>query len=142
MERSCGVVLFRKTNGGIKYLVLSNERGRWEFPKGHVERGESEERTARRELFEEAGISKVDLFEGFRQTFSYYFRDKEGRIVKKEVVFFLGETKDEDVKISNEHTGFKWVSFSEGLRVLSFKNSKELLKGADRFVRSRLFSFK
>lgn len=141
MERSCGVVLFRRASDGVKYLLLGDERGNWGFPKGHVERGESEERTARRELFEEAGINKVDLYEGFRQTFSYYFRSKEKGLVHKQVVFFLGETKDEDVNISKEHTGFKWVGFSEGLKVLSFKNARELLKSADKFVRSRLFSF-
>ncbi len=140
MEKSCGVVLFRRTSEGVKYLLLGDERGNWGFPKGHVKGGESEERTARRELLEEAGISSVDLFEGFRQTFSYYFK-KEGELVHKQVVFFLGETKDEDVKISGEHTGHRWVNFSEGIKPLSFKNAKVLLKSEDRFVRSRLFSY-
>ena len=42
MEKSCGVVLFNET----KVLLLQHpdgiKPGHWDFPKGHVEIGESE----------------------------------------------------------------------------------------------------
>ena len=56
-EHSCGAIVFRKINGEYRYLIIKNHRSvHWSFPKGHVERGESDEVTARREVLEEAGI--------------------------------------------------------------------------------------
>ena len=53
MEKSCGVILFN----GQEVLLLqhpdSKNKGHWDFPKGHIENGETEPQTALRELAEE-----------------------------------------------------------------------------------------
>ena len=61
-EKSAGAIIFR-TENGIKYYLLLHyapsepgKRGQWGFAKGHVEEGETEEETARREVAEETGI--------------------------------------------------------------------------------------
>ena len=49
-ERSCGAVVCRRINGEIRLLLIKNSRSaHWGFPKGHMERGETPEQTARRD---------------------------------------------------------------------------------------------
>ena len=53
VRRSCGVIPYKVTPSGIKYLLLLQTNGFWSFPKGHMEAFEPEMQTALRELQEE-----------------------------------------------------------------------------------------
>ncbi len=106
-EKSAGAVVFNKKTK--KYLLLHYPTGHWDFPKGHVEKGEDEQMAARREIFEETGI-EVDLLFGFREIIKYHFRDR-GTLIEKRVVYFLGITEKEDVRLSYEHDGFIWLDY-------------------------------
>ena len=56
-EKSCGAVVLRKNQGRLQVLLIKHiNGGHWAFPKGHVERGETEEQTALREIKEETGL--------------------------------------------------------------------------------------
>lgn len=133
MEKSAGLIIFRKEGSRIKYLLLHYDAGHWDFPKGHIEAGESETGAALRELKEETGISDAKVISSFREKISYYYR-REGKTVYKEVIYLLAETKTEKVKLSFEHKGFEWLPFEEAVERVTFKNSKEVLKKADRFL--------
>ena len=53
-ERSCGAVVYRMINDEVRYLLIKNRRStHWGFPKGHIEKGETHEQTAMREVLEE-----------------------------------------------------------------------------------------
>jgi len=53
VERSAGGVVF-DPDGNV--LLILDRYGRWAFPKGHVEGGESDVQAAKREVREETGI--------------------------------------------------------------------------------------
>lgn len=131
-ERSCGAILFLKENP-IKYLVMHytpNRGDHWDFPKGHMDEGETEEETAIREVFEETGL-EFDFFSGFREIIT--FSPRPDRI--KDVVFFLGIPKTTDVKYMKDETyEHKWLTYEEALQLLTFENSRELLKKAHEFI--------
>ena len=56
-ERSCGAVVYRMDAGQPLYLLIKNKRSaHWGFPKGHMEKGETQEETAKREVLEETGM--------------------------------------------------------------------------------------
>jgi len=139
IEKSAGAVIFRKEGGKIYYLLLhypSNAkapREYWDFPKGHIEKGENLEETAKREVEEETGLKDLKLIEGFKEWIKYFFKFKEKNIFKI-VTFFLAETKTKEVKVSFEHIGFKWLPYEEAIEKLTFKNAKEILKKANEFI--------
>ena len=141
-EKSAGAVVFRKEGGKIYYLLLHYEMGHWGFPKGNIEKGESLEQTVRREVKEETGIEDIEILNGFKEWIKYFYKltprqnkfgaGQEAKNIFKIVTYFLAEAKTTEVKISWEHTGFEWLLYKEALNRLAFKNSKEILKKANK----------
>ena len=135
-EVSAGAVVFcRDARGQPLYLLLHYfssprvKREYWDFPKGHIEKGETEIETVKREVQEETGIKDLAILIGFKETISYMFQAK-GQKIFKTVVFFLGETHQKEVKISPEHLAYIWLPFEKALLQLKFPNAKKLLKKA------------
>ena len=104
-------------------------RGHWDFPKGHIEKGESETETTLRELREETGISNVKLFSNFREKIQYSFK-RGSSFIKKQVIFFLGETEQSSITLSHEHTDFVWASSDDALNTITYQKSKSILDKA------------
>ena len=135
-EKSVGAVVFSMGEEEPLFLLLHYGAGHWDFPKGHVEAGETEPQTMHRELEEETGLTDIVAAEGFRKPTSYFFRSK-GETVFKEAVFYLIEAKSTDVRISHEHKGFKWLPFDDALQLITYKNSKDVLSAANDFLKQK-----
>jgi len=144
VEKSAGAVIFRKENNRIFYLLLHYaslaqslrsraEKNYWDLPKGHIETGEKEIETARREVEEETGLKDIEFVEGFREVIKYFFRFQNKNILKF-VTFYLAETKAKDVKVSDEHLSYAWLLHEDALSRLTFKNAKEILQKANDFL--------
>lgn len=131
-ERSAGAVVFRDTPEGRLYLLLQNG-GRWDFPKGGVEKGETELDTVMREVEEETGLRAIRILPGFRKVIEYYYK-RNRKNIHKQVVYLLASTSTEKVRISFEHQGFGWFSYEEAVLKASYDNSKVTLSEAERFV--------
>lgn len=136
-EQSCGAVVFRRRKDEIKFLVLHYEAGHWDFPKGNREKNEKEEQTALREIKEETGIEDIKFIDNFRETITYYYK-QEQESVFKEVIFFLAQSAEEEVKLSAEHIGYAWLSYDNALKKLTFNTSKELLRKANEFLYKKI----
>jgi len=134
-EKSVGCALFRVGGKAPEFLLLHYKAGHWGFPKGHVEQGETEEQTMRREVCEETTIEQIKIIPGFRQETKYFFR-RGNETVFKEVSFYLVEALGGNVKISHEHQGFEWLSFEKALERLTFENTKNVLEKARSFMQS------
>ena len=133
MEKSIGGIIFREG----KVLILNYPAGHWDFPKGHVEEGETEEETLRREVEEETGIKELRILPGFRETIHYFFV-RDGQRISKEVVYYVCETPQEEVRLSWEHKGFEWVPVDKVLDKLTYENTREVFRKALSFYKSRL----
>lgn len=119
VEKSCGVILFRR-EPELSFLLLKHPH-RLDLPKGHVEGEETEIETALRELWEETGVASdaVDLDPTFRFPHTYYPRiaRQGGQTVEKTVVLFLGWlTKETDIRVS-EHGDFGWYPWRPPHRI-------------------------
>jgi len=135
-EKSVGAIIFFKDKNKPLFLLLHYEAGHWDYCKGHIEANESELETLKRELFEETGISAFNLIPGFREEITYFFkRDKE--LIKKTAVFYLIEVKSMNVTLSFEHKAFKWLSFDEAIKQLTFNSAKKVLIKAFEFLKQK-----
>ena len=111
--KSCGFLIVR--GNPIREFLLMRHADRWDLPKGHVDRGESEMECALRELVEETGISAADIepIEGFRFTNHYQVRSKrDGQLYDKTLVVFLGRLRNNVPIKPTEHLDFQWFPWN------------------------------
>ncbi|MDO5684874.1 MAG: NUDIX domain-containing protein [Bifidobacterium sp.] len=111
-----------------------DRRGRllWSIPKGHVEQGENNAETARREVWEETGIvSEVLQHLG---TIQYWFLS-DGRPIHKTVHHHLlayidGEFNDEDPEV----TDVAWIPVSDLVERLAYSDERRLARRAQQIL--------
>lgn len=134
--------MFRDTEKGREYLLLHHpdsvrvkkvSGGHWDFPKGHVEKGEKTEDTVRREVEEETGIGTIEFVPGFKETIRYFVKIGEEKRLKF-VALFLARTRKKHVKISFEHQGYAWLRYPEAHERATYAGAKDALASADRFL--------
>ena len=143
-ETSVGAVVFRTMEKKRLYLLLHYPSGHFDFAKGHIEAGETEEMTLRRETEEESGIKDLEVFP-HRVSISYFYvakgTEREKRLKKgqgvwifKEVHFYPAETKTETVTISHEHQGHVWETYEPALKKVTFDNAKRVLRETEEYL--------
>lgn len=132
---SCGAVVYRKEDDAPVYLLLQYTARHWDFPKGHMEAGETETGTTRREVLEETGIDDLLFIPEFRRTIRYAYRHRGGQ-VRKMVVYRVARTQvpRDAVRLSHEHIGFDWHPYEDALRRLTYKNARSVLEKAHQFI--------
>lgn len=131
-EKSCGTILYTIKDGTIYYLLLKAlDDGYCGFPKGHIDLGESEEETALRETWEETSIKPI-LDSYFRCELSY--RMDNGN--DKTVVYFLADFQDQTPthNAGFENHEYLILPFEDALDMLTFDNSKVMLKSANEYL--------
>ncbi len=136
-ETSAGIVLFRKENSKILFLLLHYPSGHLDFVKGKMEKDESTHETAIRETREETGITDITFIENFEEWIKYDFQ-YQGELVHKKVVFFLAETKTEEIEISHEHLGYTWIDYNTAMEKTTFDNAKTVLTRAQMLLTKTL----
>ena len=97
--------------------------GKWEFPGGKIEVGETNSEALERELYEELGIS-VKIGKEL-MNYEHMFKTTIYNISFMEIVEYEGEIRN------NAHSEIKWVEFSNLLEY-------DFISGDDRFIQSFL----
>ncbi|MBU4691132.1 bis(5'-nucleosyl)-tetraphosphatase [Mycoplasma zalophi] len=131
-EKSCGLILFDLNKNKETEVLIVNQRTHWGFPKGHVEKNETEEQTAIREVLEETGIKAIPFATNeIRLRSKYVIYDN----IPKEVIYFIGiPTSKKITKQEEEITEAKWVTLSEAYETLSYKEDKKHLETCQNFL--------
>ncbi len=131
-EKSCGAVVFTRENGEIRYVLVRQRSGQYSFPKGHVERGESEKQTALREIWEETGLHP-EILEGFRDVETYELPKKPGCV--KGVVYFLAEYSGQEFDPQDtDAVAAELFSFEDALDMLPTESRRGILIRAKAFL--------
>lgn len=142
-EVSAGIIIYRKTKEGPKFLLLYHGGRYWSFPKGKIEvrigskdgtlteNKETTFKAALREVHEETGLSSRDLkLDGRFKVYDRYIYTRNRKKIFKIVFYYLAETARRDVKISKEHSGYGWFLYKDALRMLIYQNLKNNIKQA------------
>lgn len=126
-EKSCGAVVYRKYHGNTEILLIRHiNSGHWSFPKGHMEEGESEIQTAKREVFEETSI-KIYIDPTFRE--SVYYSPKAN--TQKQVVYFIAKADNTDFEPQkSEVSEIRWVEIENVGNILTYDNDKNIVAKA------------
>ncbi|MBO5021047.1 MAG: GNAT family N-acetyltransferase [Clostridia bacterium] len=115
-EKSCGTVLYTTINNVIHYLLIKSEDNYCGFPRGHIEKFETEIETALRETWEETSI-KATITNGFRQETTYTM----GNGKTKSVVYFLASYAKEQIK----KYGALGIEFCNVISIYSVKENMQ-----------------
>lgn len=112
-----GFCLRRRNSKNVDvYLILKAKwGGHWSLPKGHMNRKETPFQCALRETAEETGITQdeIQVEPVDPEDTSYRLNQKTKKVQDgiKRVRIYFGYLKDKpEIRLSKEHTHFKWAS--------------------------------
>ena len=127
----------------FKVLLLkkNSKTDLWQSVTGSIELGEDPYDTALRELQEETGINKQRsdlIFDDLSHKFMIYSewidRYKESTYSNKEYIFSLKLNDEVSVKLSKEHSSYKWVDLNEAIHLVFSWTNKAALKAIPNFI--------
>ena len=117
-EKSCGCIIIENK----KVLLVQQKKGRWGFPKGHVENNETEKETALREVKEETNLN-VEIIGDKRYSETYI--NTRGNL--KEVVYFVAKVIDgEIIPQKKEINKIEWVNLLEAKDKITYETTKKI----------------
>ncbi|MCD6543759.1 MAG: NUDIX domain-containing protein [Flavobacteriaceae bacterium] len=125
IEAAGGVVFNKK-----KELLFIFRNGKWDLPKGKVEKGESIQESALREVQEECGIVDLNLKEFIMETYHIY-DEKNNQILKKSHWFKM--KSDENSLIPQLEEGITKAEWKDNIEIQNalsntYPNIKLLIK--------------
>lgn len=131
-EFTAGGVVYRRNHGDIDILMIQDLRDRWTIPKGHVEAGESLERTALREVEEETGLTNLKIGEKLDKL--HFFYRKEGKLIFMTTHVFLMQALGDTEAIRPENSegivDVKWFPKDKALELIEYRDTQKLFKVA------------
>ncbi|MDF2686937.1 MAG: Inorganic pyrophosphatase [Clostridia bacterium] len=131
-EKSCGAVVYTIKNNQIFYLLIKNRSKNVGFPKGHIEIGETEEKTALREINEETGLT-VKLDKKFKEFYAYTINF----YIRKQVVYFLARFNSDKINIpKNEILSYHITTYKDAMHMLNYENERKILRNANNYLKN------
>ena len=118
--------IFRQAPAAGGVVVIDNQfvaierNGIPDLPKGHIEKGETPEMAAMREVEEETGISNLEIIENLPSTWHCYMLDNQW--VMKKTSWFLMKTKSGMRNIPQTEEGVTKVYLVDKEGVTGFEN--------------------
>ena len=130
-QTSAGGVIYKKNDSSIQIALISVRNGQaWCLPKGIVDKGETTEETAVREVREETGLNGR-IIDALGEINYWYFVKEENIKCRKKVYFYLmeyvsGDTADHDFEV--DEAG--WFPLEIALEKVSYKGDRMVIEKA------------
>lgn len=94
-----------------KIFMLKDSKGNWELPGGKIDFGEHPQETLKREIKEELGISKICI--GVVINVWDFLVTVDNNSYQFIIIVYECDADLSNLKISDEHLEYKWVSLNE-----------------------------
>lgn len=119
--------IFRTNGSELEFLILKraedeNYAGIWQMVTGSIDSNEKAFEAALREIKEETGLLPQKLWV-VPNVNSFYSPDKDSVIMIP--VFAALVQNDSNVKISSEHSEYKWVNKEEAKQLLAWNGQRK-----------------
>ncbi|HKZ34748.1 MAG TPA: NUDIX hydrolase [Patescibacteria group bacterium] len=125
---SAGGIVYR-TVPRLQVLLIKNRwRTYWGFPKGHLEKGETPVQAAQREVKEETGVT-TRIVQNLGED-TYIYKELFLFPIKKTVYYFFMESLSQENVSPLEIEEARWLEPQAAFDLLTFENSKKLLRNA------------
>ncbi|HHV81189.1 MAG TPA: NUDIX hydrolase [bacterium] len=135
-EISSGCIVYKIENNDVYLLMILDRFGKWTFPKGKIEEGESLEETAIRELEEETGI-KVKIEQYIRET-NYSYTDENRGTIEKTVYWYLGRAESEEINPRyGEIKEAKWVQIDFATELCGYDSDRDTVREVYKILSDR-----
>lgn len=126
LVRAAGGVVRRNGRGVMRVAVVHRPGyDDWSFPKGKVDRGETLEETALREVEEETGL-RCRLVAPLGCT---AYADHKGR--DKVACYWIMDVVSGRFRAGSEVDEVRWVTIDDALDLLSYRRDRALLRALD-----------
>jgi 8-oxo-dGTP pyrophosphatase MutT (NUDIX family) len=122
---SAGGIVFNKRG---EVLVVRQHGTSWSLPKGHIEAGEDRLAAARREIYEEAGVTALEYVAGLGsyERFKLSADGGEDASELKTIHMFLFKTVEDILRpVDPENPEARWVEPAEVAALLTHPKDRE-----------------
>ena len=116
-----------------RVLLLQHETGKWMLPKGTIERGETPDGVALREVAEETGLRNVRIVADLGEEHYMFFWKAEDTYYDKTVHYYLMEFLGGEEPHPQREEGFvrcEWVTIPEALDRIKYKETRQVVQRA------------
>jgi diadenosine hexaphosphate hydrolase (ATP-forming) len=128
-EPTAGGVVFRHnpTTKKVEILLIQDAKDRWTIPKGHIEEGETSKQTAKREIAEETGLEKVEVYNWLGKI-NFRYRRSNSLVLMTTEIFLVKALGDTDkLKPEEWMNGIKWFEANEALDKIAYEDIGKLI---------------
>lgn len=136
------VFSYRSVNEDFEYLLLRrSDAGYWHTVCGGGENEETPLETARRETYEEIGLSSETLFLSLSTVMPVRVTAYKDSYLWGEDVYVIPQysfgvlTGNESIVLSDEHAEYQWLNYEEAYRLVEYEGSKIALWELNRRLR-------
>jgi len=135
LVKKIGAIIYFKDKDKVYFLILHRvlRWNGWEVLKGSIKKNETALQALKRELKEEIYIKKFKVIKKINKQIKFRWNNHDVIISD---IFLVKIDKDSKIVLNNntrkEHNKYLWVNKQKGIKMLTWNNTRLLLKGLNR----------
>lgn len=132
---SAGGVVYRKSGAAAEVIILTRAEGKvFCLPKGKMEKSETPQEAALREVKEETGLNGT-IEEELGEIKYWFYSDEDKARVHKTVTFFLmkyesGDIADHDTDAEE----VRWLPIEQALEIMTYPSERQMVEMARKLL--------